>query len=165
MNVASVGAVVRTYRKASGLSQKDLAALVGMSRATLNYLESGRDIEIGATKLLAVLNVLGVPLGLPEGIDRKADEATVDRAIKAVADKGKKLSRKVLVEALATGKAPDAVKRPLKAFWDDAPESAVLAAVRLTATTSGQSTSAIRDHAAAVAKAVGSSREAWLRGG
>ncbi|MEK9736372.1 MAG: helix-turn-helix transcriptional regulator, partial [Candidatus Nanopelagicales bacterium] len=58
LTVAAVGAVIRAYRKASGLSQKDLAKLGGVSRATLNYLESGReDMEIGASRLFALLAV------------------------------------------------------------------------------------------------------------
>ena len=60
MKVSEVGAVVRAYRKATGISQKELAALVGISRATLNYLESGREGEIGASKLLAMLELLEI---------------------------------------------------------------------------------------------------------
>ena len=69
MKVSEVGAVVRAYRKATGISQKELASLVGISRATLNYLESGREGEIGASKLLAMLELLGVPFDVPAVVE------------------------------------------------------------------------------------------------
>ena len=36
LSVAAMGSVIRAHRKASGLSQKDLAKAAGVSRATLN---------------------------------------------------------------------------------------------------------------------------------
>ena len=71
MKVSAVGAVIRSYRKASGISQKDLAAMVGISRATLNYLESGRDIEIGdAYDMQAATPEARAELGISDGLVR-----------------------------------------------------------------------------------------------
>ena len=103
MKVSEVGAVVRAYRKATGISQKELASLVGISRATLNYLESGREGEIGASKLLAMLELLGVPFDVPQAVDREHDDRILDKAGKSAGAGKVKLPRKVLVEALATG--------------------------------------------------------------
>ena len=164
MKVASVGAVVRAYRKASGISQKDLAQMVGMSRATLNYLESGRDIEIGAAKLLALLDVLAVPFAIPADIDRAGDEATVDRAAKAISSKGKKATRKVMVEALATGRVPIGYEKSVAAFVEQVEEPEILALVRLTAAAADQSVSGVWKNARSLAKAVGSTRKGWIRG-
>jgi transcriptional regulator with XRE-family HTH domain len=165
MKVATVGSVVRSYRKASGISQKDLAELVGMSRATLNYLESGRDIEIGASKLLALLDVLGVPFGVPTGVDHPADDKVIDQALKAVGGKaGKKISRKVLVEALTSGRVPIGLDKELEQVLEEVPDPAVLAAIRATGASSGLSAQSIWKNARALAKTVGSSRKAWLYG-
>jgi len=165
MNVASVGAIVRSYRKASGISQKELAQMVGISRATLNYLESGRDLEIGAGKVLALLDVLAVPFTVPRDVDQTQDEATVDRAVRAVGSKGKKLTRKVMVEALATGRVPIGYERPVAAFVEDADDADLLALVRVTAGGSNLSVSSVWKNTRSLAKAVGSSRPGWQRGG
>jgi transcriptional regulator with XRE-family HTH domain len=165
MNVASVGAVVRSYRKASGISQKELAQMVGISRATLNYLESGRDLEIGAGKVLALLDVLAVPFVIPGEVDRARDEVTVDRAVSAVGGKGKKLTRKVMVEALATGRVPIGYERLVAAFVEDAADADLLALVRVTAGGSSLSVSSVWKNARSLAKAVGTARQGWLRGG
>lgn len=165
MKVATAGAVVRAYRKSSGVSQKELASMVGISRATLNYLESGRDIEIGAGKLLSLLDVLGVPFAVPTDVDRTADDAAIDRACKQIAGKGrKKLPRRVVLEAFTTGRVPIGLEKEFAAFLEEIPEPAVLCVVRATSAGGGPSASAVWRHARALAKATGCSRKVWLRG-
>ena len=161
MKVAAVGSVVRAYRKASGISQKDLAAMVGVSRATLNYLESGRDLEIGAAKLLAILDLLAVPFHMPEGVERQPDDEVLERAVRAAGGKPR-LVRKVVVEALATGKAPAGFEKPLLALLDGTPEPDVLAVVRAVAAGSGQPPKAIWRNGRALATLLGSTRPIWL---
>jgi transcriptional regulator with XRE-family HTH domain len=163
MSVASVGAVVRSYRKASGISQKDLAGMVGISRATLNYLESGRDIEIGAGKLLSLLEVLAVPFSIPGAVDCSADEASIDAALKGLKGR-RKLPRKVVVEALTTGRFPIGLEKEVTLLIDTAPDSLILILIRGTAASSGLSPQAVWKNAGNLAKSAGSSRKAWLRG-
>lgn len=160
MKVAAVGSVVRAYRKASGISQKDLAAMVGISRATLNYLESGRDLEIGAAKLLALLDLLGIPFHMPEGVERAHDDEVLERAAKAAGGKPK-LVRKVVVEALATGRPPAGFEKPLLALLEQTPEPDVLAVVRAVSAGTGQSPKAIWRSGRALANVLGSSRRIW----
>ena len=124
LSVAAMGSVIRAHRKASGLSQKDLAKAAGVSRATLNYLESGReDMEIGASKLLALLEVLGIPVGVPADVSRDADEATVQEALASLG-KGRKLAEGDLMEALASGRIPPKSEAGLAAFLEHAPDGA-----------------------------------------
>lgn len=163
MTVVEVGVLVRAYRKATGLSQKELAALAGMSRSTLNYLESGRDIEIGAAKLLALLELLGVPLAVPATVDREHDDLALARAAKAAAGKGK-LPRTAVVEALATGVAPAGTEPALRRLLVETPEPALLAVVRSVAAGSGQSPKAVWKHGRALASRLGCTREVWQTG-
>ena len=163
MKVAAVGSVVRAYRKASGISQKDLAAMVGISRATLNYLESGRDLEIGAAKLLALLDLLGIPFRMPEGVEREHDDQVLERAAKAAGGKPK-LTRKVVVEALATGRAPAGFEKPLQAFLEGTSETDVLSVVRAVAAGTGQQPKAIWRSGRSLATALGSNRTIWQHG-
>ncbi len=166
MKVAAVGSVVRSYRKASGISQKDLAGMVGISRATLNYLESGRDIEIGAAKLLALLDVLSIPFAMPSEVDRSGDDDTIDRLLKGISGKGgKKMPHKVLVEAMTTGRVPIGYESQVEQVLETAPEPSILALVRATAAASGLSPQAVWKNGRNLAKAVGSSRKGWLHAG
>jgi transcriptional regulator with XRE-family HTH domain len=161
MNVSAVGSVIRAYRKASGVSQKDLAGMVGISRATLNYLESGRDIEVGAGKLLALLELLGIPFGLPAGVDREHDDEVLERAATAAAGSGR-LPRKLVVEALATGRAPDGSSAEIRRLLEDTSAATAMAIVRAVAAGTGQSPKTVWKHGRSLAKSVDCSRGIWL---
>lgn len=50
-----IGQLVQTRREALGLSQARLALLAGLSRATINPLENGSLVDLGAAKLLALI--------------------------------------------------------------------------------------------------------------
>ena len=165
MKVVDVGALVRVYRKASGMSQKDLAAMVGISRATLNYLESGRDLDIGAMRLLALLEVLGVPLVLPSQVDREEDERALRRAVKGASSGKARLTREALVEALATGRVPDGSAAGVRGVLDAADPATALAIVRAVSAGTGQAPKAIWKHARRVAVAVESSAPIWTGNG
>ena len=62
MQLTEVGAVLKEARRAAKLGQQQLAAPLGMSRATISALESGRCQEIGFSKLAALLNAVGLEL-------------------------------------------------------------------------------------------------------
>lgn len=53
---------VRTNRKARRLTQHQLAAQAGVSRALIAALEGGRLAELGVKKLIRILNALGLEL-------------------------------------------------------------------------------------------------------
>lgn len=56
-----IGRNVKKAREAAGLSQEELAELLGVSRATLSAIENGH-IAIDSAKLLAAARVLGRPV-------------------------------------------------------------------------------------------------------
>lgn len=56
----ATGQKIREERKRVGISQEELAKRVGMSRQTINYLESG-DIKIDDARLARIAMALGVP--------------------------------------------------------------------------------------------------------
>lgn len=164
LSVAAMGSVIRAHRKASGLSQKDLAKAAGVSRATLNYLESGReDMEIGASKLLTLLEVLGIPVGVPAEVSRDADEATVGAALASLG-KGRKLTEGDLMEALASGRIPPKAEAGLAAFLEHSPDGSGPAAVRLAAARSGNPAKEIGRNGRALAKALHIACPLWLGG-
>jgi HTH-type transcriptional regulator / antitoxin HipB len=64
MQLANLGPLLRDARKAAGLSQQQLAGPLGMSRATISALESGRCTEIGFSKLVALLETVGLEINV-----------------------------------------------------------------------------------------------------
>lgn len=64
MRLADVGSILKDARRAANLSQEQLAAPLGMSRATISAIESGRCQEIGFAKLAAVLTAVGLEIAV-----------------------------------------------------------------------------------------------------
>ena len=62
MDLAEIGSLFRTARRERRRTQADLARELGMSRATLSALESGRCDEIGVRKLTTLLETVGLDL-------------------------------------------------------------------------------------------------------
>lgn len=60
MDLIEIGSLFRAARLKSRRTQADLARELGMSRATLSALESGRCDEIGVRKLKALLQTVGL---------------------------------------------------------------------------------------------------------
>jgi len=64
MPLNDAGIAIRQARKRLGITQKDLAAACGLSRATVNALESGKVQELGFGRVSALANFLGLELSL-----------------------------------------------------------------------------------------------------
>jgi transcriptional regulator with XRE-family HTH domain len=62
VTLQQIGRFLKDARKRARLSQEQLARPLGMSRATISALESGRCEEIGFAKLAALLDVLGLEI-------------------------------------------------------------------------------------------------------
>ena len=62
MDFDFLGAQLKQARQARGLSQLQLAQPLGMSRATISAIESGRCGELGVRKLAALLQQVGLDL-------------------------------------------------------------------------------------------------------
>jgi HTH-type transcriptional regulator / antitoxin HipB len=60
MQLPELGPLLQQARKQAGLSQAQLAAPLGMSRATISAIEGGRCEEIGFAKLIALLDMVGL---------------------------------------------------------------------------------------------------------
>jgi HTH-type transcriptional regulator/antitoxin HipB len=69
MDMDQIGTAIRDARKLKDLSQEDIGRLLGMSRATISGIETGKVAEIGVRKLMALCAVLGLELSVS---DRRA---------------------------------------------------------------------------------------------
>jgi HTH-type transcriptional regulator / antitoxin HipB len=66
MDISELGQAILLRRKKIQMSQAQLAAANGMSRATISALENGRLAELGVRKVLALCATLGLKLELTE---------------------------------------------------------------------------------------------------
>ncbi|MFM8340686.1 MAG: helix-turn-helix domain-containing protein [Methylomonas sp.] len=62
MRLDEIGRVIRKARKAHQLTQAQLSASLGMSRATLSAIENGTVPEIGIRKILSLCDALSLEL-------------------------------------------------------------------------------------------------------
>jgi transcriptional regulator with XRE-family HTH domain len=60
MTLADLGPLLKQARTHAKLSQQQLAQPLGMSRATISAIESGRCEGIGFSKLVALLELVGL---------------------------------------------------------------------------------------------------------
>jgi transcriptional regulator with XRE-family HTH domain len=92
----SLGRRIVDYRKKAGISQKELAGMVGIKPSTLSYYENGKRepnvlILIGLAKALEITGdaLLGVE-PQPDLIAQNRDEAAVLRVFRAMNHLGQK---------------------------------------------------------------------------
>jgi transcriptional regulator with XRE-family HTH domain len=62
MHMQEIGSAIREARKRRKLTQQQLAALLGMSRATISGIETGRIAEIGIRKIAALCSLLDLEI-------------------------------------------------------------------------------------------------------
>ncbi len=79
LNLAEIGKQVAVERKRRGLTQRALAELAGVSRATMDLLENGRATDIGYSKLARILAGLELELRLAPVASRRP---TLDEILK-----------------------------------------------------------------------------------
>lgn len=134
MNLIYIGALIKQYRLASGISQAELAELASISRATLNYLESGKLNELGASKLFSLMDIMGIQFNMAPAKSVSVDEDAIKKAVKSAnASYRNALSVDMLAEALGTGKLPQGYEGNMLYFIDELPESMIIETVRAVA--------------------------------
>ena len=62
MNMTEIGMAIRHARKDAKLTQQQLGELLGMSRATISGIETGRIAEVGIRKMAALCSVLDLEI-------------------------------------------------------------------------------------------------------
>jgi len=64
MNMNEIGTAIREARAQRKLSQEQLGRLLGMSRATISGIETGKVAEVGVRKLMALCAALGLEVSV-----------------------------------------------------------------------------------------------------
>jgi transcriptional regulator with XRE-family HTH domain len=82
-DIRELGRRIAAARRAQQLSQFELARRAGISRATVEMLEYGRAREIGYSKLIRILAVVGLELRLQA---MTSERPTLDDLLKESGD-------------------------------------------------------------------------------
>ena len=122
MRLQELGNHIRKARQAQGLTQAALAARTGLSRETLNLLENGLVRELGARKVLGLLNTLGLEIEVHDARTRRPDFVRMACTTANVSLKSR-LTEDELIHALISGKVPAKRSVHLRTLLDEAPPS------------------------------------------
>ena len=159
MNLASIGRVVHERRTQLGLSQKRLAAMAGLSRVTINQLENGNLPDLGAVKLMTLLDLLGVELGT--GIRKERGQALKSVSQTASVSYKTILDPSALSAALIAGKLPVDMVAHVSTLLDEAPLALVVAAVEEVAAQNHLAPKVLWKHVISWAHELHSPRAVW----
>ena len=151
---------MRRRREALGLSQQRLAKLAGLSRATINQLETGTLVDLGVRKLAGLLDLLG--LSLAPG-HRDVPRRGLRMACRTASVSYKtQLDAKVLARALATGDLPPQWVPHVSTLIDEAPLPILVSAVEEAAEVQGVPAKRAWQHLVRWAGEMRSPRAVWV---
>ena len=159
MDIAEIGRLVRARRVALGLSQARLASLSGLSRATINQLETGALVDLGVAKLIALLKLLG--LAFHADVPKTRQRALQSISQTASVSYKLALDPTALAAALVDGELPPSVTPHIATLLDEAPLALIVAAVDEVAMASSQSPKLLWKHLLQWARDLKSPREVW----
>jgi transcriptional regulator with XRE-family HTH domain len=159
MNLSEIGMLVRERRLALGLSQDRLAKLAGLSRATVNQLETGTLVDLGVAKLSALMDLVGLQLEASSH-GRSGRGLLMASRTSSVSYK-EQLQADQLAKVLASGVVPADLMPHMATFLDEAPLPLVLAAVEEAARRGRVPPKRIWQHLLRWAHEFHSPREAW----
>lgn len=158
MQLHEIGQQVAQRRAELQLSQAQLAKLAGLSRLTINQLESGHLKDLGVAKLINLLNVLGIELKTEALPNRRG---LFKATVAANVSYQKILTQERLAEALATGSIPPGYEAQVSAILDEAPLPVVVKAVEETASQTGVRPKRIWKHLANWSRDLHLYRQVW----
>ncbi len=163
MNIYEVGKVVRGRRLAVGLTQQRLAKFAGLSRQTVQQLETGIISDLSFGRIIKLLGVLGLSFAPPSINAREKKNGLWMAAKNSSVSYMSELSTEQLQQALATGQVPVKHTSHLLHFLEETPLPVVVMAVEETARLEAVAPARIWACVAQLARQLGSVRnDLWL---
>src|SRR6266581_2414961 len=123
MRLQEIGYEIRRARLGRGMTQAALAKAAGLSRVTLNQLETGVFPDLGAKKLQGLLEHLGLTLALQPAEGRRGSDFVRVAATTASVSFKQPLTEDELIRALLTGKIPPGKRPHLRLLFEEAAPS------------------------------------------
>jgi len=119
MRLPEIGHTLRRARLAQKFTQAELASEVGLSRTTLNQLESGLVRDLGIRKVQALADRLGLKLTLSRAEPERPDSVRIAATAASVSFK-EELTPEDLVAILLKGRVPAAKRPQIRALFEEA---------------------------------------------
>lgn len=160
MNLASIGQLVQRRRQVLGLSQARLAKLSGLSRATINQLETGTIVDLGAAKLIVLLDLLGLALDASQRPPRGNALALASRT--ASVSYKEVLEPQTLAAAMVDGHLPARITPHVASLLDEAPLPIIVGAVEEVARNTQCPSKTLWKHLLQWAHDLQSPRTVWI---
>lgn len=161
-----LGSAVRTRRTDMGITQTALAKLSGLSRATVNQLETGAIKDLSVTRAHRLLDTLGLSVRISPPRQRSgkahAASAPIDVAARSAsvsyrhALSGAQLRQAILSGDIAAGTLPH-----MRALLDEAPLSLIAAVVAQLHDQTGTTHAALWKQLAGIARRLQAHRALW----
>ena len=159
MQLREVGMHVHEKRKEFGISQAQLAKLAGLSRTTINQLETGVLEDLGYTKLNHVMGLLGMSFDASDRVKKSPALTTAARA--ASTSYTKLLNAETLKHILQSGVVPEDFKPHMMTLLDETPVPLVLSAIREASVETNTPAKTVMKQVAAMAKSLHAHRAVW----
>lgn len=158
-----LGHVIRIRRSEMGLSQARVAALCGLSRQTVNQIESGSAPDLGLNKAERLAQTLGISLRVEPAFASPTRRLTPLARAAATASVSYKTSitTTALKRILVTGELQERYIPHVSAFLDDAPVSLLAAVAESIQGKTTASRETIWKNYRRLALALRSRREIW----
>ncbi len=136
-----------------------LARLAGLSRATINQLENGSLVDLGAAKLIGLLNLMGMDLNAQSRAPRAQALALLSQT--ASVSYKTALLPDALASALVGGTLPAALLPQVATLLDEAPLQLIVAGLEEVAERTHTPPKTLWKHLTAWAHELQSPRAAW----
>lgn len=161
--LSELSTLVKRQRVEMGLTQERLAELAGLSRATINQLETGKISNLSLSNAEQLANVLGYGLGVT-GVRKAKDDAShaLETAARtASVSYGDSIPRETLRSALLKGFVPPDYIPQLRALLDEAPVGVLSAMARQLEREDGVRAKATWQKMRQLAAVLGCTRGIW----
>lgn len=165
--ILALSTAVRARRCDIGLTQMALAALSGLSRATVNQVEMGTIKDLSLTRAARLLEVLGLSMTIasprPDIRPAKKEKSrALDIAARtASVSYRSSIGAAQLRDVLITGEVPPALSPHVYALLDEAPVSLIASVVEQLHQESGLERARAWKHMRELARRLKSRREIW----
>lgn len=163
--IHELGHAVRARRAEMGLTQARTAALSGLSRQTINQLETGTVPDLGFNKAERLANALGLALRVDANRPAGMPQRRMTPLMRAAATTGvsyrAKLSPARLKHIVVGGKVPVAYAPHVHTLLDDAPVSLLASLAEQLDAETGIGRDVVWKHYRILAHHVKSRRELW----
>jgi transcriptional regulator with XRE-family HTH domain len=163
--IHELGNALRARRTEMGLSQARVAALSGLSRQTVNQIETGAAPDLGLNKAERLAAVLGLMLRIDGGRQRRNPRARMSPLVRAAATASVSYKTRIapttLKRILARGQMSERYIPYISSLLDDAPASLLAAVAEQLDEEANLSRATVWNNYRTLARRVKSQRPIW----